>query len=120
MKKTIFFKAVMALFFFCGTTFIAQTGAGMNDKQLAVSKTQKPPTEIVHNQETGILSISGIASNNHCVKGEIYDISGELILKEEISLENGNGQVKLNAENGIYTLYLYNIIGKTEIHVFKI
>jgi hypothetical protein len=71
------------------------------------------------NPTTGIINVSGSDGAAHSFYAEVYDISGKLILTNQLILENGTGKFKLDAENGIYMLYLYSKDG-TNASVHKI
>jgi hypothetical protein len=59
------------------------------------------------NPTTGIINVAGSDKANHSYEAEVYDLSGRLVLKQNLLLENGLGKFKLDAQNGVYMLYLY-------------
>ena len=58
------------------------------------------------NPSTGMIYVSGSDGATHFYKAEVFDISGKLVLKQDLLLENGIGKFKLDVETGAYVLYL--------------
>lgn len=65
------------------------------------------------NPTTGTINIESSDKANHNYKMEVYDLSGRNVMKQNIFLENGATQFKLDAQNGVYMLYLYGNEGTT-------
>jgi hypothetical protein len=79
--------------------------------RLSNSIQQKTETKLMlnffPNPTTGIINVAGSDGANHSYKAEVYDLNSRLILKQDLILENGLGRFKLDAQNGVYMLYLY-------------
>ena len=58
------------------------------------------------NPTTGMIYVSLNDGGIHTYQLEVYDISGKLVLKQDLRMENGIGKFKLDAENGIYMMNL--------------
>lgn len=60
------------------------------------------------NPTTGMINVKSTDKANHNYKMEVYDLSGRSIMKQDLFIENGVTKFKLDAENGVYILYMYN------------
>jgi hypothetical protein len=120
LLKTLGGKITTGCLVFCSATFIAQTNSDGDVKNTVLSDNQKYTLDLYPNPSTGIVSFSGSDVNTRYVHGEVYNLNGELVLKQEIFLENGKGNLKLDMENGVYTFYVYSENHKTGIYILTI
>ena len=120
LSKALGRKITTCCLVFCSVTFVAQTNPDNDVKSVSPTGNQKYSLNLYPNPSTGTVFFSGSDLNTRYVHGEVYNINGDLVLKQEILLENGKGNLKLDMENGVYTFYVYSDNHKTGIYILTI
>jgi hypothetical protein len=68
---------------------------------------EKDAITVYPNPNSGILSFASGNKGNSVCKAELYNVTGTLVIQQNLELNHGTGELNIHADNGMYLLRVY-------------